>query len=1354
MAPEISKLNQQINDLQTIFEGLQEAVVVQYTDGQLQTLNNRVEQILGMAMEAADFDHLWQTVNQKSPATQPVPVSFQTTTGNWLKLAIRTQTLYHQVETTPYARIISFCDVTAQSQLENTLQQHQQNLDFVMQSKGEALIEWTLHTNHVHYSSQWHTLLGYTPAELGHHINAWHSRIHPTDHPQVLKDLKNCLDGLTSSYHKIHRLQHKDGSYHWLQSQGTVQRDNKGQPYRFLISFSDITEYKRLEQTLETSKKYEQLLAALPEALLLIDNQGQLIDANPTALQFYGYPRQELLKLKITDLTTNDLKLTDSRIPQVTSQKKKDGTLVSVEVMISTFPWQTSKLFILTVRDVSTLRESTAALADSEARYRLLFEAEPEAVIVFDAATHQIVEANPAANRLYGYTRQQWLPLTIANILTNPTQNTLDFRLAGKLKIHKIPLVEHRTSNDTFFPAEVSTSTYKLKDRTLVCAIVRDLTEPQQTEQELRKTLRFANALIQTSPAYFITITPAGKITMLNDTLLQALGYTAEAVIGQDYLTLLIPKSDRPIVTENMKALMSKREPRMLSEMTVVTKDGRHLLVECHCCIMQDAQGQVEYLLAVGIDIGERRQTLQQLQMFKTIVENSNEAIAIRGADKSLIYINPAHQKLFKHTFEQARQSHYRNYLPDTGPKVNQEIRHYIEKQSKTWEGILNMLDTHGRQFPVWARFDAIHDEQGQVLFAFSLMHDVTDQQAMEAALRHEREEYETIFHAAPLMILYKDQDHRIIRANRYAAELFNTSSDLLTGKTIGDLIPAIAQQDGATDNTVIQTGQPQLGLVEPYPKGYLRIDKLPYRDAAGQILGVIVFATDITERIQAEQALHYEHEQYETIFHSAPLSIIYKDRENRIIRANHYAAKQMGYPLKQLAGLSMYDISPEHAQEYHTSDLEVISSGKPKLELIEKHHSGFSQVDKIPYRDADGNIQGVIVFSVNITKRVKTEQALRQQQQVLQASENTLRLAIETLPTMLYVIDDQFNFILWNHECEQVTGYSAAEIVNNPNAWQLLYPDTAYREEMLNTTKEMVENYAGFRDWEWNLTCKDGSSKTILWSGSSKAELTGLSLCAVGQDITEHDQVLQLLCDSEERLRLIIEKMPVMLTAYNDQGQIIFWNRHCEKVTGYKAADLLRHPEALALLYPQPEYRAKLRERHQPVDSYWRWETELTCKDSNQKIIAWSNVSKEFPVSGWHCWLIGEDFTDLRHTQQQFSQPDLLLTTILNGIHHAIAVTDGRGRFVYVNQHYGQLYGYAAPELLQKSIALVIPPDQHQTELRHYFRFLTNSQQETLSGHSNISPRGGPECQVQWVAQRVEMGGTYVVWTVTRMLL
>ncbi len=1343
---EILKLRQKVNDLQTILEGLQEAIVVQSANGQLQTLNSRVEHILGMAMETSDFDLLWQTVNQKPITDKPVPISFQTTSGNGLKLLIRPQVLSHH-----NTKVMSFLDVTALYQQELAAQQLKQNLEFVMQSKGEGLLEWNLRNNQVHYSSQWKNLLGYTQEDLGTQINVWYSRIHPTDHPTVLKEVKNCLEGLTSVYNKTHRLQHKDGSYRWMHSQGAVWRDNKGQPYRYLIAFVDITEAKRVEQSLETSRKYEHILLALGEATLLLDHQSKIVEANPSACQFYGYSRQELLQLKGSEVFLSDWKWTESRLVQATYHRNKAGRLIPVEVMISSFLWQSQKWFVMTVRDVTSIRESIVTLTENEARYRLLFDAHAEAVIVFDTATLQVLEANPVARRLYGYTRDKWLRLHVEDILADPTQSLTPLRLAGKQKNYKIAIDWHRKGDGTVFPVEISTGSYKLKDRTLVCTILRDLTERLKMEEDSQKALKFVNALIQTSPAFFITITPAGKITMLNDTLLKNLGYTAEEVIGKDYLTLLIPEADRPVIFSNMNALINQHEERMLSEMTILAKNGRPLLVECHCRIMLDAKGQVEYLFAVGIDIGERRQVLQELQMFKTIVEHSNEAIAIRGADRTLIYINLAHQKLFKHSFEEARQSHYRDYLPSTktSRNVNQEIRNCIEKQKITWEGVLDMVDTQGQSFPVWARFDAVYDEQGQVLFAFSMMHDISEHQSMEADLRYEREQYETIFHSAPLMIFYKDRESRFIRVNRYAAKIFETTPEEMEGKSDEDVMPEFAKQYQADDKEVMRSGKPKLAIIERYPKGYLRTDKIPYLDAAGKISGVMVFSMDITERIQAELALRYEHEQYETIFHTAPLSILYKDKENRIIRANLHAATQMGVHVKQLEGMSLYDLSPDHAKEYHTSDLEVICSGRPKLGLIEKNRSGFSQVDKIPYRDAEGNIQGVIVFSMNITKRVKMEQALRQKQQVLQESEMNLRMALETLPTMLYAIDGKFNFVLWNRECEQVTGYTAAEIINNPNAWELLYPNPEYREEMLITTREMVENYAGFRDWEWILTCKDGMQKTILWSGSSDAQTLDFLLCAVGQDITEHDQVLQILCDSEERLRQVIENMPVMLVAYDERGQLIMWNRFCEKVMGYKSTEIVRNPKALEWLYPQAAYREKIQEQQKNGPSYTHWETEMTCKHGESRIIAWSNVSKEYPIPGWFGWMIGEDLTEIRKTQQVFSHPETLLAEILNGIHPAICVTDGRGRFVYVNTRYCQLYGYNVSELIGKTFSVVIPSGYHQTGLRHYFRFLTNPYENSFQGTWETVNRDEKVFKIQFVAQRVELWQTYVVWTV-----
>jgi PAS domain S-box-containing protein len=122
---------------------------------------------------------------------------------------------------------------------------------------------------------------------------------------------------------------------------------------------------------------------------------------------------------------------------------------------------------------------------------------------------------------------------------------------------------------------------------------------------------------------------------------------------------------------------------------------------------------------------------------------------------------------------------------------------------------------------------------------------------------------------------------------------------------------------------------------------------------------------------------------EMEVLLDSVPAFIWYKDCENRILRANRLAAESMGLAVDELKGRSTYDLYPDEASKYHHDDLEVIRSGKPKLGIVEvlttaSGEKRWVRTDKIPYRNDAGQIVGVIVFAVDISERVRAEEALQ----------------------------------------------------------------------------------------------------------------------------------------------------------------------------------------------------------------------------------------------------------------------------------------------------------------------------------------------------------------------------------------
>lgn len=121
-----------------------------------------------------------------------------------------------------------------------------------------------------------------------------------------------------------------------------------------------------------------------------------------------------------------------------------------------------------------------------------------------------------------------------------------------------------------------------------------------------------------------------------------------------------------------------------------------------------------------------------------------------------------------------------------------------------------------------------------------------------------------------------------------------------------------------------------------------------------------------------------------------------------------------------------------------------------------------------------------------------------------------TLRSILQHMPVMIDAFDARGLIVAWNQECERVTGYTAEEILGNPKAMEMLYPDTGYREQMVRQWRERGDDYY---NWQWKMTAKDGSVKIVLWSNiSAQFPIPGWRTWGIGVDITPRYEVQQQL--------------------------------------------------------------------------------------------------------------------------------------------------------------------------------------------------------------------------------------------------
>ncbi len=124
----------------------------------------------------------------------------------------------------------------------------------------------------------------------------------------------------------------------------------------------------------------------------------------------------------------------------------------------------------------------------------------------------------------------------------------------------------------------------------------------------------------------------------------------------------------------------------------------------------------------------------------------------------------------------------------------------------------------------------------------------------------------------------------------------------------------------------------------------------------------------------------------------------------------------------------------------------------------------------------------------------------------------------------------------------------------------------------------------------------------------------------------------------SEERLRRVVENMPILVNAFDKQGNIVVWNKECERVTGFNEKEIINNSNAFELLYPDPVYREKMRQQWLKIGADYRnWEWKVATKKGDYKYISWSNVSNKFPIPGWAIWECGIDVTDRKHAEKDF---------------------------------------------------------------------------------------------------------------------
>jgi PAS domain S-box-containing protein len=188
--------------------------------------------------------------------------------------------------------------------------------------------------------------------------------------------------------------------------------------------------------------------------------------------------------------------------------------------------------------------------------------------------------------------------------------------------------------------------------------------------------------------------------------------------------------------------------------------------------------------------------------------------------------------------------------------------------------------------------------------------------------------------------------------------------------------------------------------------------------------------------------------------------------------------------------------------------------------------------------------------------------------------------------------------------------------------------------------------------------------------------------------DITDRKRAEAALSESEREFRAVLENIPLPVDAFDEQNRIVFWNRECERVTGYSSEEILNHPDPLSLLYPDPDYLAEhMAEWRRRGDNFRHWEWQLRAKDGSIKTIAWSNIATQFPIPGWKTWGIGVDVTARHEAERALRETEEALRQAVAKAPIYLWVINREGKITLAEGKALAGLGYRPGETVGKSI-------------------------------------------------------------------
>lgn len=430
--------------------------------------------------------------------------------------------------------------------------------------------------------------------------------------------------------------------------------------------------------------------------------------------------------------------------------------------------------------------------------------------------------------------------------------------------------------------------------------------------------------------------------------------------------------------------------------------------------------------------------------------------------------------------------------------------------------------------------------------------------------------------------------------------------------------------------------------------------------DASGAVLGIEGFITDITELKQAEKALLEKKAFLRLVLDNLPLAIFWKDTKSVYQGCNKLFATSLNLgAVTSVVGKTDYELpySRTLAEQFQQQDQQVICSGTPLLNIIEQDtiangRPNWTQANKIPIHDADGQAIGVLGTIEDITERLQAEEVIRLQ-----------LAAIEACTEGIAVLNASGEFVYLNQAHAEFFGYDQVSSLLGKH-WRILYdPIEAQRYET-----EILPILQQQGRWQGEATARrqDGSTFAEELSLTLLEDKGLLCVCRDISDRKRHEaerkQAEAALKQAEEKYRGMFENAVAGIFQTTPEGHYLTANSMLAKIYGYDSPDelIISLTDIQHQLYVEPQRRDEFRSMLQAEDAVLDFESQVYRKDGS---VIWISENARALRDADGC-LLGyegtvEEITKRKQAETELLKRDRLLEGVATAMTYLLTDTD-----------------------------------------------------------------------------------------------